>query len=292
MAASDLIVITGPTASGKTALAVELALRFNGEIVCADSRTVYRGMDVGTAKPNPEERAMVRHHVLDVVDPDERYSVTQFQDQARAAIDDIRSKGKVPFLVGGSGLYIDSVILDYKFTVGDQSKRKEYEKKSVDELLALLKKRRISIPKNQQNTRHLVRALELGIINNNRAPEPENGTVVVAIATEKTERDERIRRRADEIFAGPIIAETKKLMLEYGKDHESMTGNIYPIVGRYLDGEITLDEAKELFVIKDRQLAKRQITWLKRHDFVKWMTLAEARIYLHQVLSSTSSVLE
>lgn len=288
MASDDqLIVITGPTASGKTALAIELAQKFNGEIVCADSRTFYRGMDIGTAKPTREQLALVPHHLLDVVNPDERYTVSLFQKQAKAAIADIRSRGKIPFLVGGSGLYIDSVILEYQFGADATRERASYTNMSKDELLVLLKKRHISVPENNQNKRYLVRALEQGIINTNRLKSPQNGTVVVAIATEKAERDEHISRRIHEMFEGPILKEAKALALQYGWDHASMSGNVYPIVRQFLAGIITMEQAKQLSIIKDRQLAKRQITWLKRHDFVHWLSLEDARTYLKQLLSQT-----
>ena len=120
----SLLVIVGPTASGKTALAIELAERMNGEIICADSRTVYRGLDIGTAKPTPEERARVPHHLLDVVDPDQPFSVADFKRLAEQAITDVRRRDKLPILVGGSGLYIDAIIYDYQFSAAG-TKRSE-----------------------------------------------------------------------------------------------------------------------------------------------------------------------
>lgn len=286
MASHDqLIVITGPTASGKSALAMELAEQYNGEIVCADSRTVYTGMDIGTAKPSKADQARVRHHLLDVVTPDTRFTAADFQVRAQEAITDIRSRGKVPFVVGGTGLYIDGLILQYQFgQAADRSRRAELEDLSVEELQAMLKKQHISLPENQQNKRYLVRALEQSSININRLKSPQSGTVVVAIATEKAELYGRISKRADEIFAGPILDEANMLALRYGWDHESMTGNIYPLARKVIDGTLSIDEAKRLFTIKDMQLAKRQITWLKRHSFVQWLSIEEARTYLQRVL--------
>ena len=282
---TPLIVITGPTASGKSALALELAERYSGEIICADSRTVYIGMDIGTAKPSTEDQLRVRHHLLDVVSPDERFTAADFQAQARVAIADIRSRGKVPFVVGGTGLYIDGLILNYKFgQEADAELRQKREKMSSDELVMELKKQRIEVPHNHDNKRHLIRALEQGAINRNRAKSPQSDVFVVAIATEKTELYERISKRADDIFAGGVIDETKTLMAKYGSEFESMSGNIYPIVRQVIDGNLTIEQAKELFIIKDRQLAKRQITWLKRHDFVKWLSIKEARTYIERVL--------
>jgi tRNA dimethylallyltransferase len=268
-----LIVITGPTASGKSALALELAERYNGEIICADSRTVYKGMDIGTAKPSIEDQNRVPHHLLDVVTPDERFTAADFQTLAREAIADIRSRGKIPFVVGGTGLYVDGLILDYEFGKdADAELRKKREQMTTDELLMELKKQQIEVPHNHDNKRHLVRALEQGTINRNRSNIPQNGVFVVAIATEKTELYGRISKRADEIFAMGVVDETKALMAKYGSEFESMSGNIYPIIRTVIDGSLTIEQAKELSIIKDRQLAKRQITWLKRHDFVKWLS--------------------
>jgi tRNA dimethylallyltransferase len=280
-----LIVITGPTASGKSALALELAERYNGEIICADSRTVYKGMDIGTAKPSLEDQSRVPHHLLDVVMPDQRFTAADFQRLAREAIADIRARGKIPFVVGGTGLYIDGLILDYEFGSDVESGlRQEREKMSSEELGMELKKQQIEVPHNHDNKRHLIRALEQGTINRNRLKNPQNGVFVVAIATEKAQLYDRISRRVDEIFSGGVVNETKALMAEYGQQLESMSGNIYPIVRQLIEGSLTLEKAKELSIIKDRQLAKRQITWLKRHDFVKWLSIDEARIYISELL--------
>lgn len=280
-----LIVITGPTASGKSALALELAERYRGEIICADSRTVYKGMDIGTAKPSAEDQARVPHHLLDIVNPDQRFTAANFQRLARETIVDIRARGKVPFVVGGTGLYIDALVLNYEFgDDADAELRKKREELNTDALLMELKKQHIEQPHNHDNKRHLIRALEQGAINRNRSDKPQDGVFVVAIATEKAELLERISKRADEIFSSEIIEETKTLMAKYGSDLESMSGNLYPIIGKVIDGSLTIEEAKELSIIKDRQLAKRQITWLKRHNFVQWLSIKEARAYIERVL--------
>ena len=153
---APLIVITGPTGSGKTGLAIELAEKWGGEIVCADSRTVYKGMDIGTAKPTIEERARVPHHLLDIIEPNERFTVHDFQQFARKAIVEIRTRGHIPFLVGGTGLYIDSVVLDYEFPEDDAELREYLSVKSIGELHSMIKSQHIAIPQNDQNKRHLV----------------------------------------------------------------------------------------------------------------------------------------
>ncbi len=284
-----LIVITGPTASGKSSLAMKLAEKWGGEIVCADSRTVYKDMDIGTAKPTKAEQERVRHWLLDVVEPSERFTAHDFQKQARDAIADIRSRGKIPFMVGGTGLYIDAVVLDYKFGPdADQTERRELEKMTIEQLKELLQKQHIPLPENHQNKRYLIRCYEKNNISTSSKPRPTDDIVVVAIATEKEFLQGRIARRADTMFAGKIVQETQRLYEKYLGTEEALTGNIYPIVKQMMSGQLTESEAKQLFVTRDWQLAKRQITWLKRHDFVTWLPLAEAEHYLDHILSEKS----
>lgn len=280
-----LIVISGPTASGKSALALELAERYNGEIICADSRTVYRGMDIGTAKPTEADQARVPHHLLDLVNPDVRFTAADFQHLARVAIQDIRRRGGIPFVVGGTGLYIDGLVLDYEFgNDANPTMRSVLEQSSIDQLQAMIKNQHMVMPENSKNKRYLIRALEQDGINKNRTATIDKNTLVVAITASKHELDERIRSRAVEMFQNGVIEEAKRLSEQFGWDSESMTGNIYPIIRKYLEHDITLDQAIEQFIVRDRHLAKRQITWLKRHDFVQWLTLDEAREAIARVL--------
>jgi len=282
---APLIVITGPTASGKSALALELAERYGGEIICADSRTVYRGMDIGTAKPSQEDQARVPHHLLDVVNPDERFTLHDFQAKAIAAIDDIRRRGKTPFMVGGTGLYIDSVVLGFQLGEdADLGERARLEALDVNELQVMLKKQHIQLPANPLNKRHLVRALEQKGINDRGKHKPDENTHVVAIATEMSVLESRIEKRAHEMFDQGVVDEAVSLAARYGWESEAMTGNIYPLLREVAEGRLTKEEALSKFVTRDRQLAKRQITWLKRHSFVQWMSLDEARRYLEGVL--------
>jgi len=283
---APLIVITGPTASGKSALALELAERYHGEIICADSRTIYRGMDIGTAKPSKKDQARVPHHLLDVVNPGERFTVHDFQSRAMKAIADIRSRGKIPFLVGGTGLYVDSVILEYGFAPDDRLLRDFLEVKSVDELTSMLKEQRISLPENARNKRHLIHALVAKSGTPKALLEPRDETIVVAIATEKQDLEQRIRDRARQMIDEGVIDEARGLTEQFGWDSEAMTGNIYPLIRQYLEGGVTVEELIERFVIRDRQLVKRQITWLKRHEFVQWLPLEEAKAYLVATLDS------
>ncbi len=285
-----LIVITGPTASGKSALALDLAERYRCEIICADSRTVYQGMDIGTAKPTLADQARVPHHLLDVVAPDERFTAADFQRLAREAIAGIRARGNIPFVVGGTGLYIDGLVLGYSFgPSADTTERHELESLPVVELQMMLKEQQISLPHNRHNKRHLVRALEQGGVNHDRGDSPSKNCIVVAIATDKDELQRRIHERADDMFASGIIDEARVLAARYGWDHEALTGNIYPIIRRVVDGEISEDEAKVLFIIKDRQLVKKQLTWLRRHDYVRWLKIDDARYFIQDLLERTTA---
>ena len=287
---APLIVITGPTGSGKSDLAVRLAEKYDGEIVCADSRTVYKGMDIGTAKPTVEDRRRVPHHLLDVVTPDTTFTLYDFQKLAKQTIDEIRSRDHVPFLVGGTGLYIDSVVLDFELgEAGDAAERARLEDMSVNELQEMLKKHHIQFPTNPLNKRHLIRAWEQKGINIRGKSKPSSDVYVVAITTDTNLLNERIERRADQMFSGGVLQEAKELGQKYGWNSEAMSGNIYPILKQVLDGTLTETEAKQLFVIKDRQLAKRQLTWLKRHNFVKWLDLASAEDYITAVLDGRSA---
>lgn len=276
---APLIVITGPTASGKTGLALELARRHDGEIICADSRTIYKGMDIGTAKPTPAERQTVPHHGLDLVEPGARFTARDFQRYAIECIADIRSRGKVPLLVGGTGLYIDAVVREYEWPdVVEQAD--EYEQRTIGELQMMIKKQRLPLPVNAKNRRHLINVLRRNGTTGRARPEPHSDTFVVAIATEKTTLRCRIERRAEEMFAQGVIDEATRLAAQYGWDSEAMTGNIYPIIREVLEGKISEQQAIATFVTRDMQLVKRQLSWLRRHDYVTWLPLDEAGPYI------------
>lgn len=282
---APLVVITGPTGSGKTGLAIEFAEKFGGEIICADSRTVYKGMDVGTAKPTREEQARVPHHLLDVVEPGERFTVHDFQKLARQAIVEIRTRGRIPFIVGGTGLYIDSIVLEYEFPEDDAVRRQKLSVKPIEELQLMIKNQRLTMPHNEQNKRHLVQILMTEGRTMAAREKPNGSTYVVAIATEKDTLEQRLIARAHEMFASGVLDEAQALGEKYGWESEAMTGNIYPLLRQVIDNELTQEQAEELSIIRDRQLAKRQITWLKRHDYVEWLSLEEAKMFLDGVLS-------
>ncbi|MFZ1360936.1 MAG: tRNA (adenosine(37)-N6)-dimethylallyltransferase MiaA [Candidatus Saccharimonadales bacterium] len=281
-----LVVIAGPTASGKTALAIKLAREIDGEIICADSRTVYRGMDIGTAKPSIAEQAGVPHWGLDLVSPDQTFTAADFKRYADGKVTEIRQRGHVPFLVGGTGLYIDAVVYDYQFgQAANLVRRTQLEERSLEELHKYCEENNIELPENHQNKRYVIRAIEQKGINDKRNREPIGTSIIVGIATDRDILRTRIEHRAEQLFDDGVVEEAKQLGKKYGWDNEAMTGNIYPLVQQYLEGELTMQEMQQKFVVLDWRLAKRQVTWLKRNPDVQWKSLAEAEHYLTEILA-------
>ena len=281
-----LIVITGPTASGKTSLAIHLAKQYNGEIVCADSRTIYRDMDVGTAKPTRAEQEAVPHWGLDLISPGEAFSVAQFKEYALQKISEIRSRERLPFLVGGTGLYIDAVLFDFQFGgLPSPIFRSELEKKTVTELQYYCRIHNIKLPENDKNKRYLIRSIEQKNRYNGGESVMKGNNIVVGIATNKKTLRTRIVLRSEQLFSNNVVSEAMMLAQKYGWDSEAMTGNVYPLVRDFLNKNITESELKQRFITADWQLAKRQMTWLRRNPFIAWATLDSAEHYLSQLLA-------
>ena len=269
-----LIVIVGPTASGKSGVALELAERYNGEIICADSRTIYKGMDIGTAKPSKADQAKVPHWGLDLIAPNESFSAADFKAYAVQKIAEIRARGHVPFLVGGTGLYIDSIIFDYQFgPVADPEKRVELELMTLQELHYYCIQNNIMLPENEKNKRYVIRSIEQKGISSKRLDAPIDNCIIVGITTKNEKLFMRIKKRSEQLFDDGVVQEAKILGDTYGWETAAMTGNIYRLSRYYLDKEISISELKQRFEISDRQLAKRQLTWLKRNQFINWQPL-------------------
>lgn len=270
---NKVIFILGPTASGKTSVAIELAKRIGGEVISADSRAFYTGMDIATAKPSIKERQGIKHWGIDLINPGKKYSIAEFKVYCEEKIADIKSRRLIPIVVGGSGLYADSVIFNY-----DLKSRKPKEddadaklqKLSVFELQELIKKKGIGFPENYKNKRYLIRWLENdGKMGEDRY-EINSDYLVFGVYTKRDELKERIKLRIDKLFNQELIDEYINLNNAYPGALESITTNYYPIIKRYLNKEIDLDEAKELAYYADWHLAKRQLTWLKRNKYIKW----------------------
>ena len=282
-----LIVIIGPTASGKTSLAIQLAKKYRGEIICADSRTVYRGMNIGTAKPSLSERQRVSHWGLDLVDPGDSFSVSQFKDYARQKIKEIRSRGNIPFLVGGTGLYIDSVIFDFQFGAkSSKEKRTDLQEMTISELQQYCVNHDVVLPENSKNKRYLVRAIERAYEKPSGLEAPLNNTIVVGITTEKQLLRQRITDRAKKMFKDGVVEETIGLVNNTGWCNEAMTGNVYPIIKKLIEKEIDEDQAIQEFIVSDVNLVKRQLTWFRRNPFIEWGDVHSCEQYLSRVLDS------
>ena len=281
-----LIVIVGPTASGKSKIAVELAESHNGEIICADSRTIYKGMNIGTAKPSKSDQARVPHWGLNIVTPGESFSVADFKVYTVEKIAEIRARGHVPFLVGGTGLYVDSVIFDYEFgPPADPEFRAKLAAMSLEELHTYCIQNNISLPENDQNKRYVVRAIEQKGVSSKRLSTPINNCIIVGITTDREQLCERIQLRSQQLFDDGVVLEAKTLGEIYGWEIEAMTGNIYRLSHAYLDKLITAGELKYRNETADWQLAKRQLTWFKRNAFIEWLPLEQVRNYIAGLLS-------
>jgi len=280
---TPLIVIGGQTGTGKTALAMELAEKYGGEIIAADSRTVYAGMDIGTAKPTAAERKRVPHHGLDVVRPGGRFSAYDFKQLAETAIEDIAGRGKIPFLVGGTGLYIDAILYDFAFrALPDPVIRGKLQEASVHQLQTMVVARGLSLPPNAANPRHLQRILENGMAPQ-QARQLRPRTLLLGLRLPRDELRRRIEQRVAAMMAGGLIDEVYALRKTYG-NVEAFRAPGYQAVAAYLDRVCTLAEAEAVFVRNDLRLAKRQLTWFKRNAAIHWlpaedkMCEAESRI--------------
>ena len=275
MEPKPVVFIVGPTASGKSALGLELAKKINGEIICADSRTIYKGLDIATAKPSADEQAQVKHWCLDVVTPDKRYSAAQFKHDAQTAIKDIHKRGKVPIIVGGTGLYIDGLLFDYQFgPTANQKLRGELEQLTVQQLQQKLKDQNIPLPQNNKNKRYLIRAVEQGGVNTKHS-QPMVGAIVIGLAPNKQILQKRIADRALVMLHNGAIAEAEWLYITYGYDAPATAAPFYKAFAAYAQGAALQQDCLQQFIKNDQHLAKRQMTWFKRNSHIVWFDAPE-----------------
>lgn len=274
-----LIVILGPTASGKTALSVALVKQFGGYIISADSRLVYKGMDIGTAKPTLEERDGVPHFMIDVAEPDETFTVADYQ---RMVADILQNERGLPFLVGGTGLYIDAVTQNWDIPKGGV--RKEERSAMENMSVRILAKRLSEIdPESAKtidlnNKRRVIRALEVAeqtgesfVAQQQTQPFPYN-VIKIGIAVEREELIKRIDNRVDAMMNAGLLDEAKRLGARYAWDLPAMSGIGYKQLGAYIRGEMNLADAVGRIKIETRQYAKRQMTWFKRDASIHWIS--------------------
>lgn len=264
------VFIVGATATGKSTVALEIAQKLNGEIVSADSQTIRKHLNIGTAKPTKAERQLVPHHMLDIIEPYERFSVADFQRQAQNVIHDVQTRGKLPIVAGGSGLYIDALFYDYQMKQEDGG-AKELEKKSVAELQNSIQESGLQLPKNATNPRHLIGVLRRGEESESDRREPIKNTKIYGLKWSDDILKQRIHERVESMFASGFVNEVRTLINEYGPPPQSLDAIGYPITLRFLNGELSENEAKKLFKQKDWQYARRQKSWFKRNPHIDWI---------------------
>lgn len=274
----------GPTASGKTALAVKTALSNNGEIISADSRLVYKGFDIATAKPTMEERQGIEHHLIDIVEPEVDYSVANFFDDAKVAIEKIQQKGKTPIVVGGTGLYFRILLEDFDLprVEPDYDLRKELEQKDTVELHEMLVK---LDPKSAEkihfnNKVKIIRAIEvcktLEKPHSEAAGKKEPEFDVEWIGLNPPDRAvlyDRVNKRVDEMVERGLVDETKALLAKHGRINNFVNTIGYQEILEYLDGKISLEEAVSDIKQNTRRYAKRQLTWFRRNKLITWQAV-------------------
>ncbi len=286
-----ILVLVGPTASGKTAVSIEVAKKLNAEIISADSIQVYRGLDIGSAKPTIEERQGIRHHLLDAVDITEAgFSVAEYQRRASHCIEDITARCKLPLVVGGTGLYINALTYPLRFTnvAGDETVRAKLLAQEKEQPGSLhLKLREIdplsAIRLHQNDIKRVVRALEVfevsgrtlssygsDFVNSAQAEAPYHASIA-GLTMERDALYARIEQRVDAMMRMGLLEETKKIYESgYNSTLPALQGLGYKQLLRYLDGQITLDEAVDDIKRETRRFAKRQITWFKRDQRIRW----------------------
>jgi tRNA dimethylallyltransferase len=287
--AKPLIAILGPTAVGKSALAIQLAREFRGEIVSADSRQVYRGMDIGTAKPSEEERRVVPHHLLDVVNPDEPFTLAEYQHRAGAAIADIHAHGNVPFLAGGSGLYVHAVLegLSIPRVAPNLARRQELQCEDAATLYARLQQLDpIAAAKiDPRNKRRVIRALE--VCENTGKPisalqtlsTPNYRVLRIGLTLPREELYRRINARVDRMMVAGLVDEVRALIARgYSTGLPALSGLGYRQIAAYLEGKTSLEEAVRLLKRDTRRFVHHQYSWFRLDDpRIKWYNLSEPR---------------
>ena len=285
----NLVILTGPTAVGKTSLSINLAKAINGEIISADSMQIYKGMDIGTAKIMPEEMDGVTHHLIDVIDPTENFHVVRFKEMVEAAIEEIYAKGKVPVICGGTGFYIQAILYDIDFTENeiDKSYRESLVKYAAefgqdalhDKLKAIDPESAESIP--AANVKRVIRAIEYyeqtgeKFSVHNATQKEKNSPYNFAYFVLNDDRQllyNRIDARVDKMIDEGLIDEVKSLVAKgVKKGMTAMDGIGYKELLDYLDGNGSLEDAVELIKKKSRNYAKRQLTWFRREKEVIWL---------------------
>jgi len=284
-----VLVLCGPTASGKTSLSIKLAKEIGGEIVSADSMQIYKYMDIGTAKVTKEEAEGIRHYLIDIIEPNERYSVADYKIDAEKAIEEILAKGKVPIIVGGTGLYVDALIygIHYPEIEFDKEYREKLERKVEEEGLATLYEKAKQIDPeacqkiSSNDQKRILRILEIfhatGKTKTQQEIESRKDGVkydykVYALDMERSLLYERINKRVEKMIEKGLIQEVQALLERYKEFPTAMQGLGYKEVVEYLQGSLTKEEMIEKIKQESRRYAKRQLTWFRKNKQTIWLT--------------------
>lgn len=268
-----LIVIVGATASGKSKIALDLATHLNGEIINADSWSVYKGFDIGTAKPSDKDQANIRHYILDVADPVEGFSAVEFKKLANKAIDKIYKRDKIPIIVGGTGLYVDSLLYDYSFLPpSSKADRIYFESLALDELIKMCQKLGYDTEKiDINNKRRVIRLLEnKGIYPQSKAL--RENTLILGIKIDIDTLRHNIEKRTQDMLKDGLENEVRQLVDKYGWDIEPMKGIGYREFKDFFAGEINEQDLIDRINKDTLQLVKKQKTWFKRNKSIQWLT--------------------
>ena len=287
----EIIVICGPTAVGKTKYAIETALNFNGEVVSCDSMQLYKYMNIGSAKPTPEEQIMVKHHLVDQIDPSGFFTVAKYQKLAKEAIDQIFSTGKTPVIAGGTGLYLNALLYDMDFSAPPRNdtfretlyaEAEEFGPDYIYQKLAALDAH-AAMRIHPNNIKKVVRAIEAAVegekvkdFATDLMSTKDYGAKMVCLTRDREELYARINQRVDILIETGLVEEVRGLLnMGLGQEDISMKGIGYKEIIGYCNGEYSLDDAVDLVKKNTRHYAKRQLTWFKRYEKMKWFNISD-----------------
>jgi tRNA dimethylallyltransferase len=297
--AEKVVVIVGPTAVGKTKLGIALAKKLGGEIISGDSMQIYKGMDIGTAKVKPDEMDGIPHHLLDIKEPCEPFSVVEFQRLCRALIADISARGRLPIIVGGTGLYIQAAIYDYQFSdaPSDEAYRRALRQLAAEQgAEALHRQLEVVDPESAarihpHNVRRVIRALEVYHSTGKPFSEWQRGqqkqllyeAAIIGLTAERSVLYRRINERVDQMIAEGLVEEARALYDRGFRDCQAVQAIGYKELYDYFDGRVSLEEAIEQLKQNSRRYAKRQLTWFRNQMPVEWFDMTDAKMFAARV---------
>ncbi len=297
--AEKVVVIVGPTAVGKTKLGIALAKKLGGEIISGDSMQIYKGMDIGTAKVKPDEMDGIPHHLLDIKEPCEPFSVVEFQRLCRALIADISARGRLPIIVGGTGLYIQAAIYDYQFSdaPSDEAYRRALRQLAAEQGVEALHRQLEAVDPESaarihpRNVRRVIRALEVYHSTGKPFSEWQRGqqkqllyeAAIIGLTAERSVLYRRINERVDQMIAEGLVDEARALYDRGFRDCQAVQAIGYKELYDYFDGRVSLEEAVEQLKQNSRRYAKRQLTWFRNQMPVEWFDMTDAKMFTARV---------